>query len=801
MALSWGTASECAESLVALGLCLLRLPPGKKDPPPAGFPEHAPLSLDEAVAWVSQDPPGNLGIRTGKVPSECSVVVLDLDVNHDEGDDPDAPDGLKAAMDLGLVVPTWTCRTGRGGLHLYFVAPSDVKVKNSVGKIAQGIDVRGHHGYAVAPGSIHPDTLATYAWQPGLAPREIDLAPIHDALRGALARIGGLEVTTRADGQTAAPGGIQGIQGLELATGTDPLMDVPGCGQGTRNQRCAQLAGLMLAAEIGEKQALASLLAWAKRCTPPMPPHECKRTWASVLAGDRLRHPERHGPRVKVQVTDDLATMIDQIEATLTSVAPAGSEGCIYRRAGELVYANARGVVPLTHPNCRELISRHIRLTERSRPAKWAHGHLVSALMDRRESESKIPSLQGVLPFPVLVRDPKSGDVLLAEPGYDARTRMLGCFPRWPAFEPARTSAEASKLAELVLDPFREFPWFGLDDRFSLLALLLTMVMRPIIEGPVPCWVVRATAPGTGKTLLVQCVHQLVMGEMPAMHPPTEQGEELRKVLLGVARSGWPTFVIDNAVNSFGDSAISQAVTANSISGRILGTPLMLELPWRTIIIATGNHLSFRADMSRRVMLVDLEARVEHPELRSFEEPYLLRHVLDKRPELLTALLSIAMGFAVQKEPPVIAESLGGFEAWSATVRSCCIWAVGVDPCNSRQRLDDDDLDTSLLREVLRFWWACWADKTVSLTDLGQRSSEPLKGALLTYAGSLLPHHLAGALRGAVGRPIGGLMLMKPLPRGGRQAWRVRALAKEPLQPKQLKAMPPDALLELPDPG
>src|SRR5690606_6177894 len=49
---------------------------------------------------------------------------------------------------------TYTVRTGRGGMHLYFTAPAGLEVRNSVGRLGWLIDTRARGGYVVAAGSI-----------------------------------------------------------------------------------------------------------------------------------------------------------------------------------------------------------------------------------------------------------------------------------------------------------------------------------------------------------------------------------------------------------------------------------------------------------------------------------------------------------------------------------------------------------------------------------------------------------------------------------------------------------------------
>jgi hypothetical protein len=62
------------------------------------------------------------------------------------------------AADAGERYPghTFTVTTPSGGRHLYFRIPTDVAVRNAVGRLGWKIDTRGSGGF-VAAGSIHRD--------------------------------------------------------------------------------------------------------------------------------------------------------------------------------------------------------------------------------------------------------------------------------------------------------------------------------------------------------------------------------------------------------------------------------------------------------------------------------------------------------------------------------------------------------------------------------------------------------------------------------------------------------------------
>lgn len=106
------------------------------------------------AAWSQA--PFNVGIATG--PS--GLVVVDLDVSKDKSSS-DAPTGAATFAALceraGHPVPdTYRTRTASGGTHLYFTAPTGVRLSNTAGSIAPLVDTRAHGGYVVAAGSTTP---------------------------------------------------------------------------------------------------------------------------------------------------------------------------------------------------------------------------------------------------------------------------------------------------------------------------------------------------------------------------------------------------------------------------------------------------------------------------------------------------------------------------------------------------------------------------------------------------------------------------------------------------------------------
>lgn len=87
----------------------------------------------------------------------CGLVVIDLDRGH--GDGVDGVAEFEKLLDQWGELPECpTVRTPRGGVHLYFHQPASREpVKNSVSYIANGVDIRGYHGFTIAPGAVMAD--------------------------------------------------------------------------------------------------------------------------------------------------------------------------------------------------------------------------------------------------------------------------------------------------------------------------------------------------------------------------------------------------------------------------------------------------------------------------------------------------------------------------------------------------------------------------------------------------------------------------------------------------------------------
>ena len=435
-------------------------------------------------------------------------------------------------------------------------------------------------------------------------------------------------------------------------------------------------------------------------------------------------------PRRTIQISPDVTGIVDSaIEALLyLPKAPL-----VYQRARALCVIARQGTPPkwlrrqADTPIIQEAIPAHLweLLTQAALWKKW----------DARKEEWKpatpprwaVEVLQGrtAWPFPLLegiVCSPtlRPDGSILAQPGYDASTGLYLDFngttfpevPTSPTFDEARSAL--GRLAEVFEDfPFavRE-PSAGTTNPHLSASLAggLTLVGRPAIAGNVPLFGVTATAAGSGKGKLVDAISLLGTGRcVPKMGQTLDDNEELKR-LLALALEGTSVCCIDNVTHPLGNQYLDMALTAQTITGRILGQTQTAEAPWHAVLFATGNNLSYRGDMTRRVVPIALDPKMEKPEERSgFRHPNLEAWVQQERPRLVIAALTILRAYFVAGCPSQGLTPYGSFQPWSDLVRNAVVWLGEADPCEGRQDLAAQTDETyEQLATLLTAWEACY---------------------------------------------------------------------------------------------
>src|SRR5262249_35806067 len=159
----------------------------------------------------------------------------------------------------GALPPTVEAITGKGR-HCYFRMRGSIR--NSVGQIAAGLDIRGDGGYVIAPPSVHPSGRA-YTWSVDAPDNFVD-APdwLHTLINAANGK-----------GKTGKP-----LEHWHKVL-TEPIRN------GERNTTLASIAGKLLHAGLKDGFLLYDLIMCVNiaRCEQPLPAGEVEAIVISVM--------------------------------------------------------------------------------------------------------------------------------------------------------------------------------------------------------------------------------------------------------------------------------------------------------------------------------------------------------------------------------------------------------------------------------------------------------------------------------------------------------------------------------------
>jgi hypothetical protein len=315
-----------------------------------------------------------------------------------------------------------------------------------------------------------------------------------------------------------------------------------------------------------------------------------------------------------------------------------------------------------------------------------------------RNSYDGLPELIGIVTCPIM--DLYTGNIRL-DSHYDPLSKMyfgnidldMPPVPDNPTVE--ETLAAYNILKEVIID----FPFVSTANQTNMIALLITAVIRPSIEGHIPVFLIDKPAAGTGAGLLCDTVSIVVTGDGANIFTLPKNGEEeWKKVISTVLKSGNLLSIVDNVEDKINLPSLAALVTCNQYSDRLLGGNVMFTAPHRQTWIINGNNVQLGGDIARRVVWIRMDAELERPWLRaekSFKHNQ-IPFVTCNRGEILSAIYTIVRSWV--RAGRVMADdavpSMGGFEAWRNTLGGImqhlgCTEFLG----NSQELIETTDVD------------------------------------------------------------------------------------------------------------
>jgi NrS-1 polymerase HBD domain len=447
--------------------------------------------------------------------------------------------------------------------------------------------------------------------------------------------------------------------------------------------------------------------------------------------------PANEPQKPRIQISTDMPVIVDRLEQAIRTMPKAPHVFQRERKLSVITHEvtppewlhrpmDAPAIYPIEAPYLRELASKAAqweRYDDRKKegekwvktlPPEWA----IHTLMAR--PYSRFPILEGLIFAPTIRPDGS----ILDMPGYDVKTGLYACFKHkaFPPIPQRPTADDARAAIEALKDPFVDFMFARDCHRAATISAICTIVCRFAIDGPVPLFGVSATAPGSGKGLAIDAITMSAIGRTAPRWAQTADHEEERKRLFAIAVEGDPVVHIDNVIHPLGSAALDMVMTAQVVKERKMKTLTNETARIYAVLFASGNNLTYKQTLSRRVVPIDLDPGVERPEERAeFTYNPLLPYVYKRWRPLAVHALTIIRAFYVAKQPTQHLTAFGSFESWSKVIREALVWAGEADPCEGRKDMRaESDLDLEALGSLMACWYACYEDTSVDAKKVAQ---------------------------------------------------------------------------------
>ena len=124
----------------------------------------------------------------------------------------------------------------------------------------------------------------------------------------------------------------------------------------------------------------------------------------------------------------------------------------------------------------------------------------------------------------------------------------------------------------------------------------------------------------------------------------------MRKKVVSTLLTGTPIVNIDNVDRRLGGGILEMILTAEIYRERILGKSQDVILDTQRLWTANGNNLQLTRDMVRRIILVELDAKTERPEQRTFSRD-IETYTLENRGKLVSAAITIIQAYLLAGVP------------------------------------------------------------------------------------------------------------------------------------------------------
>lgn len=260
------TSLEFALAYAAIGWHVFPLLKGTKRPngklAPRGHLD-ATLDVDKITGWWTAEPEAGIGVAM----QASGLVTVDVDPRNGGHFDMERLEAEHGKLESDVLA-----FTGGGGLHLVFLAPSDIG--RLPRKLAKGIDLKADGYIAVEPTFAplaDPPHLKPYAWEGSSNPLE-ECVP--SPLPGWIQDLSRAAPASPSIAAIAVPG--RALSDVDLADIRNALAMIPAAERETW-----VIVGMALHKDVGGALGYELWCAWSQTCPEKFDPQDQLRVWRS----------------------------------------------------------------------------------------------------------------------------------------------------------------------------------------------------------------------------------------------------------------------------------------------------------------------------------------------------------------------------------------------------------------------------------------------------------------------------------------------------------------------------------------
>ncbi len=460
---------------------------------------------------------------------------------------------------------------------------------------------------------------------------------------------------------------------------------------------------------------------------------------AFIAKKDRIAHLRDSGfladdERPEIQLT------ANEHEAVHEAVEALGGHPDLFQRAGRLVVVRHDAldddegdcsIITIRTPALRVRLSEAARFTKYNKKENeflpCAPPKEIAEAVNSLGDWPGVRTLRGVVQHPVLRRDGS----LLRTPGYDQASGLFYApSGQVPSVPESPTLDDARRAIDMLLEVVSDFPFTTAAHRAGWLAALLTPLTRFMADAPAPMFLIDGNTAGCGKTMLVDCIGEILVGRRLPVMTNTPDVEEFRKRVTSLVLGGELLVTIDNIDGTFGNQALDALLTGARWLDRRLGVNDLIKERLSSTWYATGNNIAITGDLARRAVHIRLDTPEERPETRSkFRHPDLLCWVRANRTRLLEAALTVVRAYIVAGRPLTSVGVWGSYPHFTESVSAALVYAGQPDPGSTTKALRED-ADTK--RDEVSCLMAAWHE--IDPTGTGLTAAEACRKAKATLA-------------------------------------------------------------------